>query len=138
LFDSDGTGQIKPKDMIKTFERLGLHKEKPSIYKLILSMNTVDNNLEGLNFDQFMNLTIQYYSDRYTREGIKHIFELFDEEGLGYITRDTLRKVIFQLGMALNKDELDEIFDKASTDSERKVITYDDFEFFMKKDEIKQ
>lgn len=40
-----------------------------------------------------------------------------------------------QLGLFLNKDELDEIFDKASTD--KKVITYEDFEFFMKKDEIK-
>ena len=105
------------------------------MYTLIESMSTSENNLEGLNFEQFMSLTITYYSDRYTREGIKHIFELFDEDGLGCITRDSMRKFALQLGIFLNKDDMDEIFEKASGDG--KVISYEDFEFFMRKDEVK-
>ena len=126
---------IKPKEIIQTFEKLNLDKEKPSIFKLLLSMDTQENNTEGLNFEQFMSFTISYYSDRYTREGIHHIFELFDEEGMSCITRDSMRKFAMQIGVFLNKDELDDIFEKASKDG--KVISYEDFEFFMKKDEIK-
>lgn len=36
---------------------------------------------------------MSYYSDRYSKEGISHIFELFDEEGVGYLTRDSIRKL---------------------------------------------
>lgn len=58
LFDSDGSGLVKPCDMLKTFEKLGLDRDKPSIYKLIQSMSTTDNNTEGLTFEQFMQLTL--------------------------------------------------------------------------------
>ncbi len=105
------------------------------MYSLISSMNTNDNNLDGLSFEQFMQLAIAYYSDRYTREGIKHIFQLFDEDGMGVITRESMRKMANQLGIFLNKDDLDDMFEKASSDG--KVISYDDFEFFMRKDDVK-
>lgn len=82
-----------------------------------------------------MQLAITYYSDRYTRDGIKRIFQLFDEDNNGVITRDSFRKVANSIDVFLNKEELDEIFEKASTDG--RVISYDDFEFFMRKDEIK-
>lgn len=93
LFDSDSSGLIRPCEMIQTFEKLRLNQDKPSIYKLLLSMNTSENNTEGVNFDQFMNLTLAYYSDRYTREGITHIFQLFDEDNIGCITRDSFSKM---------------------------------------------
>ncbi len=47
-----------------------------------------------------------------------------------------MRKMANQLGIFINRDDLDSMFEKASSDG--KVISYDDFEFFMKKDEIKQ
>ena len=121
--------------MLQTYEKLGLHRDKPSVYTLVKSMATPDNMNEGLSFEQFMQLSITYYSDRYTRDGIIRIFQLFDEDGQGVITRDSMRKMATQLGLFLNKDDLDLMFLKASTDG--KVITYDDFEFFMKKDDVK-
>ena len=51
LFDSDGSGLVKPRDMLHTFEKLNLNLEKPSMYTLIESMSTSENNLEGLNFE---------------------------------------------------------------------------------------
>lgn len=44
-----------------------------------------------------------------------------------------MRKMSTSLGIFLTKDEIDEIFEKASTDG--KFISYEDFEFFMRKDE---
>ncbi len=42
-------------------------------------MCTEENSSDGLSFDQFMQLVNTYYSDRYSRDGIKRIFHLFDE-----------------------------------------------------------
>ena len=35
LFDADGSGVIDPLHMLQTFEKMGLHQTKPSIYALI-------------------------------------------------------------------------------------------------------
>ena len=98
-------------------------------------MCTTDNIKDKLSFEQFMQLAIAFYSDRYNREGVKKIFLLFDEDGHGYISRDGLRKFASELEIFLSKEELDDIFMKASSDG--KVISYEDFEFFMRKEEIK-
>ena len=93
LFDSKGKGRIYPFEMQKVFEKLKLDRDRPSIYAMIRSLNTPENNAEGLNFDQFITLIMNYYGDRYSEEGIRHIFELFDEDGDGVITRDAFRKL---------------------------------------------
>lgn len=41
--------------MVDTFIKLGLHKERTSMYNLIKSLNTNENNLEGVSFEQFLN-----------------------------------------------------------------------------------
>jgi Ca2+-binding EF-hand superfamily protein len=53
LFDSKGKGLIHPVEMVRIFEKLRLDKERPSMYKMIQSMNTPENNQQGLTFDQF-------------------------------------------------------------------------------------
>jgi hypothetical protein len=44
-----------------------------------------------------------------------------------------MRKLGLHLGIFMSKDDIDEIFEKASSDG--KVISFEDFEFFMKKGE---
>ena len=85
LFDSDASGVIYPKEMLHTMQRMNLHNERRSMYALVESMCTEENSNDGLSFDQFMQLVNTYYSDRYSREGIKRIFQLFDEHQQGYV-----------------------------------------------------
>jgi Ca2+-binding EF-hand superfamily protein len=132
LFDSKGKGRIFPHEMQRVFEKLKLDRERPSIYQMIKSFNIPENNAEGVTFDQFMTLVNTYYGDRYSEEGIRHIFDLFDEDGDGVITRDAFRKLALDLGVAVDRRELDDIFYKASSDA--RVITYKDFEVFMKRE----
>jgi len=132
LFDSKGKGKIFPVEMVKIFEKLKLDRDRPSMYKMVLSMNTPENNQEGITFDMFINYSMTYYGDRYTEEGVRHIFELFDEEGKGVISKDSFRKLAQQLGVAIDKRELDDIFMKASSDA--RYISYRDFEVFMKRE----
>lgn len=74
LFDADNTGLISPKLMLETMEKLNLNVERRSMYLLVQSMCSDENSHEGLSFDQFMQLATTYYSDRYSRDGIKRIF----------------------------------------------------------------
>ena len=78
-----------------------------------------------------MDNSLAYFSDRYTEEGTRRIFSVFDEENTGRLTRDMLRKMAMELGYFLSKDDVDEIFERASSDGEN--ITFEDFHFFMKK-----
>lgn len=75
---------------------------------------------------------MSYYGDRYSEEGVRHIFELFDEDGDGCITRDAFKKLASDLGVILDRRELEDIFYKASSDA--RVISYKDFEVFMKRE----
>jgi Ca2+-binding EF-hand superfamily protein len=46
-----------------------------------------------------MALVLDYYSDRYTEDGIRQIFALFDEDGDGKITKDAFKKLGLEIGV---------------------------------------
>ena len=50
-------------------------------------------NDEEMHFDRFMKHTNDFYSQRQNTEGIERIFKLFDNEGIGIITREDLRRI---------------------------------------------
>lgn len=102
------------------------------MYKMALALNTEENNEEGITFEQFMEGVMNYYGDRYTEEGVRHIFELLDEDGDDCITREAFRKLCQELGMQIDRRGIEEIFKKASSDE--RVISYKDFEIFMRRD----
>ena len=41
-------------------EKLKIDRDRPSMYLMVKSMNTHDNNAEGLSFDQFLTLVMSY------------------------------------------------------------------------------
>ena len=51
LFDSKGKGRIQPQEMVRTMEKLKIDRDRPSMYLMVKSMNTQENNSEGLSFD---------------------------------------------------------------------------------------
>ncbi|TNV75455.1 hypothetical protein FGO68_gene4347 [Halteria grandinella] len=132
LFDAEGNGRIQPSELVRIFKKLRLDSERPSMYKMAVSLNTAENNEEGVTFEQFIEGVMNYYGDRYTEEGVRHIFELFDEDGDGVITRDAFRKLAQELGVSIDRREIEDIFTKASSDE--RVISYKDFEIFMRRD----
>ena len=95
-------------------------------------MNTPENNQQGISFEEFIQSSMAYYGDRYTELGVHHIFELFDEDGDGVITKDAFRNLAKELGVTIDRREIEDIFKKASSDE--RVISYKDFELFMKRD----
>ena len=60
--------------------------------------DAVDEGIEDMDFDQFLDLMTQRVSQRDTREDLRKVFNLFDEEKSGFISLKTLQRVIKDLG----------------------------------------
>ena len=74
LFDTEGKGQINPKDLKGAMQSLGFETKNPIIYNIIAEMDTG----EEITFDNFINMLSTKLGDRQSKEGIDRIFELFD------------------------------------------------------------
>jgi centrin-1 len=83
-----------------------------------------DRHEEGstsLDFEEFLDLMVNRVSRKDTKQDIRKIFNLFDEEKTGYITIKTLKKVIKDLGENIDESELQEMIQKADLDKDGMV-----------------
>lgn len=55
-------------------------------------------------------------SNKDTREDLKKVFHLFDDEKTGYISMKNLKRVIRDLGENIDEQELQEMIEKADAD----------------------
>lgn len=69
----------------------------------------LEEGATSLEFEDFLDLMINRVSKKDTRQDIRKIFNLFDEEKTGYITIKTLKKVIKDLGENIDESELQEM-----------------------------
>ncbi|CAM6001263.1 unnamed protein product [Sphagnum balticum] len=61
---------------------------------------------EEIDFEEFLELMTARVSDKDTRENIRKIFNLFDDEKTGFITIKNLRRVAKELGETIDESEL--------------------------------
>ena len=71
-------------------------------------------------------------SERNTKDDLKRVFNLFDEERQGYISVDNLKKVAKELGEDIPDEELNEIVERADLDGDKK-LGFEDFYNVMTK-----
>lgn len=57
-------------------------------------------------------------SDRDTKESIRKLFNLFDDEKSGFISMKNLRKVVKELGENIDEADLQEMIDRADLDKD--------------------
>ena len=130
LFDTDGSGSIDPKELRAAMQSLGFEAKNQTIYQMI---NDLDKNRNGnIDFDEFLDMMTARMSDRDTRDDINKVFRLFDEEGSQTITIKNLRKVARELGETMSDEELNEMIQRADSNSDGQV-SMDDFYNIMTK-----
>ena len=86
---------------------------------------------EKLTFNDFVEYSMFFFSQKQQEEGLKYIFQLFDTENKGKIDRIQFDRACVQCGLNLKKEHIDEVFWKASFDG--KFIHFSEFVFFMTK-----
>jgi centrin-1 len=66
-----------------------------------------------------------------TQNGINKIFDLFDDDGSGFVNVNNIKRVAKELGETMSQEELIEMLERAS--SNNKEISREDFYNIMTK-----
>ena len=76
----------------------------------------VEEGTDELDFNGFLDLMTARISNKDSREDMKKVFMLFDDEKTGFISIASLKKVVKELGENIDEAELNEMIQKADMD----------------------
>ena len=118
LFDSQSSGLIKPNIILLIANRnKDWGNKNPFYYTALKELNTEENNLNGINVDQFVNAVkrvIREYNIEDFDNNWSEIYNLYFVEGKkkNVIDNEILIKVIKDLGFKISDDEINEYVEK--------------------------
>mmetsp|Transcript_13605 Transcript_13605/g.16200 ORF Transcript_13605/g.16200 Transcript_13605/m.16200 type:complete len:117 (+) Transcript_13605:210-560(+) len=108
---------------------LGLQVKKAQVIKFV---HEVDPRNEGsINYDQYMDIMTERYSERDPDEEIMKAFRLFDQDGSGTINIRNMRAIARELGESLSDEELKAMIDEFDKDQDGEIST-EEFMYIMK------
>lgn len=83
---------------------MGIEVRTQTIYQMI---SDLEADGEGnIGFEEFLQMMTSRVSDRDSRENIRKVFNLFDDEKTGFISIKSLRKIVRDLGESVEDHEL--------------------------------
>ncbi len=128
LFDTDGNGTIDPKELKEAMQSLGFEAKNQAIYQLI---SDIDKDGTGdLDFEEFLDLMTAGISNMESKEDVKKVFNLFDDDKTGFISLQNLKRVAKDLGEIMTDAELLDMIERADTDQDG-LISFDEFYAIM-------
>lgn len=99
-FQSDPLKPFEPVEMKKSMKQYGYDKEYPAMYSMISWITDQQNfvGLKGMTFDEFLQSAIYFFAQRDQDEGLKYIFQLFDRDNSGYLTKEEFQEACADVG----------------------------------------
>lgn len=110
---------------------MGAEATSQTIYHMIQDL--LSEGRDQVDFNEFLDLMTARVSNKDTREDLKKVFNLFDEEKSGYISMSTLKRVIRDLGENIDEHELQEMIEKADADNDGRVSEEEFYNIMTKK-----
>eukprot|EP01057_Protomagalhaensia_wolfi_P003468 Protomagalhaensia_wolfi_Nauph_80__3467@NODE_3516_length_777_cov_338_327913_g2763_i0_p1_GENE_NODE_3516_length_777_cov_338_327913_g2763_i0NODE_3516_length_777_cov_338_327913_g2763_i0_p1_ORF_typecomplete_len162_score38_12EFhand_7/PF13499_6/3_2e14EFhand_7/PF13499_6/2_5e17EFhand_8/PF13833_6/1_1e07EFhand_8/PF13833_6/3_2e05EFhand_8/PF13833_6/2e07EFhand_8/PF13833_6/7_7e13EFhand_1/PF00036_32/4_4e11EFhand_1/PF00036_32/11EFhand_1/PF00036_32/0_0003EFhand_1/PF00036_32/7_7e08EFhand_6/PF13405_6/2_1e12EFhand_6/ len=130
LFDTDGTGTIDPKELKAAMQSLGFESKNPTIFHMVADLEKRSSG--PVDFEEFLDAITSKLGDKESKEGIRKIFNLFDDDRTGTINFRNLKRVANELGETLTDEELREMLERADSNGDGE-ISFDDFYAIMTK-----
>ena len=124
VFDEDGSGSIDPEEINKVVEELGLDKRNPFILSLIHALKEKNR---AINFNDFLDIICSKVGETKTKDGLRRVFALFDQNEDGVVDFEELKAICKQLHENMNDDEILEMMH--STHIQQKTSTNEHFTF---------
>ncbi|KAK3849301.1 hypothetical protein Pcinc_043940 [Petrolisthes cinctipes] len=125
--DKAKKGYVEAKDLETIFTTMGTAFDIDDLNETI---KRVDSEQDGkINFDKFVTIAsnfLQEDDEETITNELREAFRLYDKEGNGYITTQTLKEILRELDNKLSESDLNEIIDEIDEDGKGKV----DFEGF--------
>merc|ERR1712183_1074466 len=103
-------------------------KVKPSALREIIE--DIDEDGSGLlEFAEFCQLAAKFLveeDEEALKKELKEAFRIYDKEGNGYISTDTLKEILKELDSKLTDEDLDNIIEEVDEDSSG-TLDFDEF-----------
>lgn len=110
---------------------LGFESKNQTIYQMIADLDADGSG--QIDFEEFLTLMTARVSDKDSRENIRKIFNLFDDEKTGFISIKNLRRVAKELGETIDESELQEMVERADTNGDGLVSEEEFYNIITKK-----
>ncbi|KAL8048764.1 hypothetical protein ABFX02_07G087900 [Erythranthe guttata] len=97
MFDRNGDGRITQKELSDSLENMGIFIPDKELSQMI---DKIDVNGDGcVDIEEFGNLYQNIMDERDEEEDMREAFNVFDQNGDGFITVDELKAVLASLGL---------------------------------------
>jgi Ca2+-binding EF-hand superfamily protein len=126
---ADAKGRAKPADFIKALTTIEYNRNNPIVFKIVEELDTEENK-EGITFDTFLNHINEGLGGIDSKDNINKIFDQFlDNPTDKTISLNSLKRLLKELEVNIDQDELREMFLKVSGGSSE--ISLDSFHAIM-------
>ena len=120
LFDTSESGILTPSDLRNAFEMFGYHPKRNVVYQMISDYDS--NEAGGIGFKEFLKIMTDQLRpcDEDSEENYERVFDYFDSDNKGYLTKEDIQKVCLELPEDMTETELNEIMRKFDTENGEK------------------
>lgn len=131
MFDRNGDGRISKKELNDSLENLGIYIPDVELTQMI---ERIDVNGDGcVDIDEFGALYKSIMEEKDEEEDMKEAFNVFDQNGDGFITFDELKSVLGSLGLKQGRtvEDCKRMIMKVDVDGDG-MVDYKEFKQMMK------
>ncbi|XP_047982786.1 calmodulin-like protein 3 [Salvia hispanica] len=121
MFDRDGDGRITKSELSASLEKMGIFIPGDELAQMI---TRVDVNGDGcVDIDEFSTLYQTIMDERNEEEDMKEAFNVFDQNGDGFISVEELGSVLASLGLRQGRgaEECEKMINKVDADGDGRV-----------------
>lgn len=139
MFDKDGDGRITQKELNESFKNLGIIIPENELSQMIEKIDVNgDGCVDAEEFGElYKSIMVQGEDEEVGDEDMKEAFNVFDQNGDGFITVDELKTVLSTLGLKQGKtlEECRKMIIQVDVDGDGRV-NYKEFRQMMKKGQL--
>jgi Ca2+-binding EF-hand superfamily protein len=110
---------------------LGFEAKNQIIYQMISDLDADGSG--QIDFEEFIRLMTARISEKDSKDDIRKVFNLFDDEKTGYISIKNLRRVAKELGETIEDTDLQEMIERADADNDGLVSEEEFYSIMTKK-----
>ncbi|XP_022761666.1 calmodulin-like protein 3 [Durio zibethinus] len=131
MFDKNGDGRITKEELNDSLENMGIFITDGELTQMIEKIDANGDNC--VDIDEFGELYQSIMDDKDGEEDMKDAFDVFDQNGDGYISVDELRSVLVSLGLKQGKtvEDCKRMIKKVDVDGDGRV-NFMEFKQMMK------
>ncbi|XP_037773497.1 troponin C-like [Penaeus monodon] len=126
-FDTEKAGSIGTETVSTILRMMGVKISEKNLQEVIAE--TDEDGSGMLEFEEFVELAAKFLieeDEESLKAELKEAFRIYDKEGNGYITTDTLKEILKELDNRLTSEELDGIIEEVDEDGSG-TLDFDEF-----------